>query len=597
MRKLRVSFSLLLMMVLVGMFSAVAFGATSAPTNVKVTIGYDNNMTVSWDSVAEASKYKVYLNGVEKVTTSDAATLTAVFSIVLDSKQTEQFNVEVSALDATDVESPKTLKILTGDNKDLLGSRVGTDTANDNLTNNNNLSGVGSGGQTDKFSSVIKSNGMKYNDKNKAAGTHKTHGEYQNNTNSCASCHQTHTASAENLLFKNGVYNTCTACHDGTLGFYNVFEASTAGTFGGTHEGNMSVHMANGSVAIQAAPGGNRMNADELSPWAGEFTCASCHAPHGSYSDRLLHYNPGGLFTAKNDIVIKEDLGLNSGEYAFKAITIVQADIDPGKYYAGTGLIVGDKILQAMKPTIDHGAITGYTPQPGFTLGKASASSMPKVIKSDSSTVTPEKVNALKGYIKIPTATVLADLKEVDNVTRANVVKLPLTEIKNINGLSITTSNNATLVGGTGDYKGQGIAMSEFCSACHTDYLAESGHTSGTYDTTSYRHSTKSDGFSCVRCHFGHGTDVTVMKDALGKDLTALTAAGGTYEGDAASAKAYLLDSSPSSALKRYTNMSVCWGCHTSSKSSTIINSKTYGDDGLDPAGLGNAYNNPVDNK
>ena len=132
-------------------------------------------------------------------------------------------------------------------------------------------------------------------------GKQRIHGEYQNNTNSCASCHQTHTGASENLLFKNGVYYTCTACHDGTLGFYNVFASSSAGTFGGTEEGHASVHMANGSMKVKASPGGNSTGKDiegnDLANWTSEFTCASCHSPHGSYSDRLLNNNPNGIAT------------------------------------------------------------------------------------------------------------------------------------------------------------------------------------------------------------------------------------------------------------------------------------------------------------
>jgi predicted CXXCH cytochrome family protein len=129
---------------------------------------------------------------------------------------------------------------------------------------------------------------------------HKTHGDYQHNTNSCASCHQTHTAkTGSRLLFADTQYQTCVSCHDGTLGFYNVLETGEkasldgAGTFGGSHANNMSIHMANNSMQIKAAPGGNPNGTNETGgvQWGAQFSCASCHAPHGSYSDRLLHYN------------------------------------------------------------------------------------------------------------------------------------------------------------------------------------------------------------------------------------------------------------------------------------------------------------------
>lgn len=141
------------------------------------------------------------------------------------------------------------------------------------------------------------------------------HTDFQLNTNSCASCHMTHTAQSRKLLFRNGIYSTCAACHDGTLGFLNVFAipgannefggSQTAGTFAANRMRNASVHLASDSVKLAAAPGGNRANVadaggfttgdDATSPWSANFNCASCHGPHGSYSIRLLHYSPAGI--------------------------------------------------------------------------------------------------------------------------------------------------------------------------------------------------------------------------------------------------------------------------------------------------------------
>ncbi|MBS4030825.1 MAG: cytochrome c3 family protein [Clostridiales bacterium] len=138
------------------------------------------------------------------------------------------------------------------------------------------------------------------------------HTDFQLNTNSCASCHMTHTAQSRKLLFRNGVYSTCAACHDGTLGFLNVFAipggtnpfggSQTAGTFAANKARNASVHLASDTMKLAAAPGGNRANVVEsggftasTNPWGADFNCASCHGPHGSYSIRLLHYNPAGI--------------------------------------------------------------------------------------------------------------------------------------------------------------------------------------------------------------------------------------------------------------------------------------------------------------
>ncbi len=98
---------------------------------------------------------------------------------------------------------------------DLNSTIQTTDTTWDNNKANANNTGSLIGTNDNPNTSrpaVIKSDGMVNNDG--VTGTQRTHGEYQNNTNSCASCHQTHTAAAKNLLFKDGVYSTCTACHE-----------------------------------------------------------------------------------------------------------------------------------------------------------------------------------------------------------------------------------------------------------------------------------------------------------------------------------------------------------------------------------------------
>jgi predicted CXXCH cytochrome family protein len=157
---------------------------------------------------------------------------------------------------------------VTGKGTDVKAGVQTTDTGKDNNITNANKSGSGVGtndGST--VGQVLKSTGLK-----KADGTHnqRTHGEYMNNTNSCASCHQTHTGASAGLLFKDGEYATCTACHDGTLGFYNVMTGSnSAGTFGGTHDGNMSAHLANGTVKLSAAPGGNNASVSEATSTRG----------------------------------------------------------------------------------------------------------------------------------------------------------------------------------------------------------------------------------------------------------------------------------------------------------------------------------------
>ncbi len=122
----------------------------------------------------------------------------------------------------------------------------------------------------------------------------RVHIEFQNNTNSCRSCHEPLTTVSSNYFYHNGVYSTCTACHDGSLGIYNVFTGNdSSGSFGGSYSGNMSIHNVNSALKNEAAPGGNRKSEEDN--WTANFSCGSCHNPHGSYSDRLLINNPNNM--------------------------------------------------------------------------------------------------------------------------------------------------------------------------------------------------------------------------------------------------------------------------------------------------------------
>jgi predicted CXXCH cytochrome family protein len=324
------------------------------------------------------------------------------FSFLLTLMLVAMFSIVASAAGSNPVTTPP------GDPADVQAGVVTNDTDNDNSYNTvekSNANKTGSDiGTNDgsKFNGVIKSDDMVKD----ASGTHKTqrtHGSYMNNTNSCASCHQTHTGASKNLLFKDGEYATCTACHDGTLGFYNVFTGSnSAGTFGGTHDGNMSVHLANGTVALTAAPGGNNNGTDN---WTAEFTCASCHAPHGSYSDRLLHTDPNGMgnLTAdkggkrvENVPVVDANYVVNTttsdkfttstkvdaGDFTFKDAKNVDVTSNYVLYrfkigdtgaptnadYAAKGLTTGDTVLQLMKWNPDKKAADKVTPAPAYEI-------------------------------------------------------------------------------------------------------------------------------------------------------------------------------------------------------------------------------------
>lgn len=541
---------------------------------------------------------------------------------------------------------------------------VTSDTSNDNNIGNANNTGSGVGtndGST--VGSVIKSQNMGLKDG--TLGNQRTHGEYQNNTNSCASCHQTHTAAAKSLLFKDSVFNTCTACHDGTLGFYNVFEASTAGTFGGDPNHNASMHLADGALTTSAAPGGNHTSSDKES-WGKEFNCASCHSPHGSYSDRLLNYNP-------NDMAVEPSWeGGNaawSKVYNFANIATLQTDVQTkydadnkyepkneyGKYILvrglwtdfgltkptpPTGKTYSDSVIVAYTFKVDHGHWTVekaispniygyefYSPKKWYVT-KLFALTDTELTTDTNNNRVPDKVDSLpkpytatedawvydqndtnmffdnqNGYIYADADTTLNAIT-YGQVARAYVVKMDLykypgndvtTNRANVNfavngmfdyvsdanlglndfgGVPIRFSNDQSLYkNGAG---GKGVAMSQYCAACHTDYLANSGKATGTWDTTSYRHTTEADSYTCVRCHFAHGSDMNTMKDAQGRTFKDLTNSpdGGTTPAPMTTDQAtnWLQDKNTSSALKKFSNMSGCWSCHQSSHAEELIN-------------------------
>lgn len=458
-----------------------------------------------------------------------------------------------------------------------------TDTEEDNSLLNANQSGVNVGGQT-AHPEVIKSQDM--TNINGTTGTQRTHGEYQNNTNSCASCHQTHTAAAKNLLIKSSVYDTCTACHDGTLGFYNVFTASSAGTFAGTADGNASMHLPDGSMEIKAAPGGNRLSTDAAGTgWSAEFDCASCHSPHGSYSDRLLAYNPNDIAnTPAEDGGLQVVAGtLSTTDGVFTALPVADATSPDVLLYAvqstdttnypagatGTALIV-------MKKKENHGTYSyirdinpwvagGEYGQPKFTrfLQNITETSTTADEAASANQITGITVNYAKGYATAATDLFSTAKKIV--IARASLVKF----VENIGIDPVSKAQVTTVNFANYDDAGLGVQITQFCAACHTDYQAKSGSETGVW-SKAFRHTTTSDSYTCLKCHYAHGTDVNVMLDAKNNTVASLVAGGL----DATVAKNYMMDKNPTSALKRYTNMAVCWECHNSSHSTDLVNNQ-----------------------
>lgn len=419
----------------------------------------------------------------------------------------------------------------------------------------------------------------------KNANDQRVHGEYKSNTNSCGSCHQTHTATGDQLLFKNGTYATCVSCHDGTLGIYNVFDPSTAGTFGGTAEGNMSVHMANDSIMHKAAPGGNP---DGTNQWEDSFSCGSCHSPHGSYSDRLLQYNPNGVgdrppaeggikanFVKVIDYENKSVEAQTPGASDFIAVRgtkiehgIIDSNITDSDIVIAIYELNNDKTDyvktsnpwlygQAFGTTDQRNSKVKFIIQQDFSFlnpnGTYAETDKDKVIDDADQNVI---FNLQNGYAYESASANMLNQALLADISRATVVDLDLvpTGEKSPSGVDITQNHVETLWTTT---SGMGVAMSEFCISCHTDYYGEPGK-EPIYNDGIHPHNTSSDSLTCARCHYAHGTDVTVMMDAQGNTLEDLTVTMGSEE----AARSYLLDGNESSRIKRYTNMTVCMVCH-----------------------------------
>lgn len=444
---------------------------------------------------------------------------------------------------------------------------------------------------------------------------HKTHTSYQNNTNSCASCHQTHTSQGDQLLFADSVYQTCTACHDGTLGFLNVFADGSkasmegAGTFGGSH--GESMHMANDTIKISAAPGGNPVDTSKNrgTQWGENFNCASCHAPHGSYSDRLLQYNPNGIGSLpasqggnqlENVPVVDSLTGQTApvlllrteaavaDENGHKQVTVAQYNKGTNGYTKSTapwlygydnrtnGLTYWSRLVKADGTIAAYGSTAGvyfsYDHAEAYSTTTAGADALK---------------TAGKGFIARPVVVQMAQTGDHGTTVQSAFFSgAPLAqfggkteqEMKDL-GYTVGTDADKTV-------KNVGVQMSKFCAACHTDYLQANSDGAKSHfgeETTAYRHSTNSDSYTCVRCHYSHGTTAEIMVDSLGRtiaDLQNPTIMAKTNEQVKTPSEAltYMTDNNASSALKKFTNMSVCWACHNSSHAETIKNAERRAD-------------------
>ncbi|WP_251551910.1 cytochrome c3 family protein [Neobacillus muris] len=598
MSKKKFGFSLFLALIIVGLLSTTAFARGTYWESVKAngtggfTFGLKNTASVDQTFVV-----KVF----PKDTTANTYTTelyTSPEKVVLAGVQ-DSIDIPASA----GIQVGTIYKMVLYTVKDGVASDVGVKFGVLTSTSNPKMASI-----ADDPDGLLDVDGSGLNNANNTVGkasTHPTHGAFQNNTNTCASCHQTHTAAEGNaLLFKDGVYSTCSACHDGTTGAYNSFAPATTetvesiqGTFDvhGTNQ-NGSMHNADGAVQLSAAPGGNP-NA------TADFDCASCHNAHGSGSaeENNLAVDPAGW----GEVPYLESTGTRSTVTIYSGHAMKTFNYD-NKTSPNGKLFINIPIYNSVAEATAAGTASkaaGNKPYP-YVLVKQTAgtgnSFYSRAGITDENTLViqtyrwssskyvadyslwlrelsyPFTANTVLYSSDAPTYdNVAAGKPEASSLNLASNLKVVYKDgfaygadvgnIKSANialGIDVETDGNIEHLW-DGTVPDSGIEMTKYCAACHIDYLSESRNdVSGTY-TTAHRHANVSrDELTCVRCHYAHGTEASIMHDANDNSIFDLTASGGAFQGNNQGAIDYLKDPNPSSALKRYTGMSVCYACH-----------------------------------
>lgn len=151
-----------------------------------------------------------------------------------------------------------------------------------------------------------------------ASANNGPHGNYDLTTNKCAACHRAHTAQGEDLLIKADVYELCVSCHGGTVqtdvingqrsgdqarlnggGFvampWNLNAAGTPTT--PVSKPAQSTHTVLG-LPVNGTPSTGLGTAwgsgSSGSGVSGTLECTSCHNPHGSVNYRILRDEDNG---------------------------------------------------------------------------------------------------------------------------------------------------------------------------------------------------------------------------------------------------------------------------------------------------------------
>lgn len=385
-------------------------------------------------------------------------------------------------------------------------------------------------------------------------GVGRLHSGYTKNTDACAACHAPHTGVGPALLQWSDTTTTCLACHDGsvtstydvvngeyrawnaTYDSYTEFRRTSGGLFnlGLADTPSLSRHDVTYdavSTTTGAAPGGNPDGvSDSMGKWADEFSCASCHSPHGQGGNaRALNPDPNG-FAMKNKRTGYSLTKLTSTTYA--------AYVSDDAYRLG------------YRPGDVYTWISGYPYSPKVFVDG---------VRNSTVTVDNSQGYSIVSFPSAPSGTVTAEF--------VPAVRVAISYGTNGSVDMMTVNESIT-------YK-QGI--NAFCGACHMDYNTAYSATfdgakyggsaevlTGQY-TEGYRHQVGYEWHGsvpglkfepnstvvCLTCHVAHGTDQDYWIDSLaGLD-------GGFWTTDTA------VEIDGSSALKRKPNMGVCESCHS----------------------------------
>jgi len=367
-------------------------------------------------------------------------------------------------------------------------------------------------------------------------------------TGRCASCHRAHTATAEKLL-KQAQPQLCYSCHDGTVASTNVIDGN-AGVAGALRGGGFA------NARIGSALATKTMGATDLT--TGRIAVLSRSIPA---------LGAGAATTSKHQID-----GVTAGTAWGNGTDVANAVTNPGGL--GKSLTLecgschdphGNGNYRALRPIpVDSGMVLQQIKAEILYVAPvtASAPGVVPVVKAVTEVLAAPAVMLPATGVKIPDATGTRNYVTTNYwlsgdssvaVSDATHLAAPLT------GTKKTTDGAAD---------GYINNIANWCTTCHTRYLADTGSyktalagtgsrtvdgvtTSGIDVNYTYRHRSnanyKADAANCITCHVSHGSNATVASSLL--------TGGALNPGDSTAAAG-------DSRLLRVDNRGTCSMCH-----------------------------------